>query len=105
VLLTVVCIWVVVWENIVRARYGQFVYKDQVLLFSTFSFWFALENYCRVVVIGFCFHCLTPLELELIELVEVYQTMLTWYSAELFPLFIVLVLLFTVVVVVNFFFN
>ena len=66
----------VIWENVTRARYGQFVYKDQVLLFATFSFWFFIENYFRLIVIVFCFHSLMPLETDLIELVEVYQGLL-----------------------------
>lgn len=77
----------VVWENTTRARYGQFVYKDQVLLFATFSFWFFLENYFRVVVIAFCLHSLVPLEAELIELVEVHQCLTRWINiAVLTPL-------------------
>lgn len=75
----------VIWENITRARYGQFVYKDQVLMFSTFSFWFFLENYMRLIVIVFCTHSLVPLEAELVELVEVYQTLTRWISVGVLP--------------------
>lgn len=105
VLLFLICLWIVVWENIVRARYGQFVYKDQVLVFSTFSFWFALENYSRLIVIIFCFHCLAPLDLDLVELVEVYQTLMSWYTTDILPLMLLLVLIFSLTLLNNFFFN
>ena len=36
------------------------------------------------MVVIFCFHCLTPLELELVELVEVYSALLVWYAADIF---------------------
>lgn len=91
----------VVWDNVIRARYGQFVYKDQVLLFSTFSFWFFLENYTRAIVMIFCFHCLTPLELELVELTEVYQSLLVWYTADVLPLLLLLVFSFFLVTTIN----
>lgn len=85
----------VVWENVTRARYGQFVYKDQVLLFATFSFWFFLENYTRIIIIVFCIHSLIPLEAELFELVEVYQTLTRWVSSSiLLPLCILTLTLF-----------
>jgi hypothetical protein len=90
----------VVWDNVIRARYGQFVYKDQVLLFSTFSFWFFLENYTRAIVMIFCFHCLTPLELELVELTEVYQSRFVFYKAHL-PLLLLLVFSFFLVTTIN----
>lgn len=81
---------VVIWENITRARYGQFVYKDQVLLFATFSFWFFLENYIRAIVIIFFLHCLVPFEAELLELVEVNQAFLAWVSATQTPALLLL---------------
>jgi hypothetical protein len=105
IVLFTVCTLSVVWDNVIRARYGQFVYKDQVLLFSTFSFWFALENYSRFIVMGFCFHCLTPLELELVELVEVYQSLLIWYTADILPLLLFLVFIFFSAITLNSFLN
>lgn len=79
---------VVVNENTVRARFGQFVYKDQVLLFATFSFWFSIENWSRLIVVFFCFHCLTPLELELIDLVDIFSGLSSWAAANLLPFWI-----------------
>jgi hypothetical protein len=105
VFLFLTCCLIVIWENVVRARYGQFVYKDQVLLFSTFSFWFALENYSRLIVIIFCFHCLTPLELELVELVEVFQSVVCWYTAEILPCLIALSIVLVLIIFLNFFLN
>lgn len=90
VLLLLFSAMAVIWENVTRARFGQFVYKDQVLLFATFSFWFFIENYFRLIVITFCFHSLMPLEAELIELVEVYQSLMRWVSVTLLPGLLVL---------------
>lgn len=53
----------------------------------------------------FCFHCLAPLELELVELVEVYSALLVWYSVDILPLTILMVSLFALALLVNFFFN
>lgn len=101
IILFLLSLLIVIWDNIVRARYGQFVYKDQVLLFSTFSFWFSLENYIRLIVIFFCFHCLSPFELELVELVEVYGSLLVWYSGDMLFLLMALVLIYTLTLALN----
>jgi hypothetical protein len=92
----------VVWDNVIRARFGQFVYKDQVLLYSTFSFWFSLENYARLIVIGFCFHCLSPLELELLELVEVYSALQQWCTVSLLPITLLLATIMLSVTLLNY---
>jgi hypothetical protein len=65
----------IVYENIIKSRYGQFLFKDQVLLFSTFSYFFFLQNYVIIVIFIFFFHSLVPLEIELFELVEIYSTL------------------------------
>jgi hypothetical protein len=39
VLLFAVSLFVVIWENSMRARLGQWVYKDQVLLFASLTFY------------------------------------------------------------------
>lgn len=101
VILLVLSIMVVIWENVSRARFGQFVYKDQVLTFATFSFWFFLENYFRVIVILFCFHTLTPLEADLIELVEVYQSLTRWLSVTILPAFLLMSLTLGMAVLLN----
>lgn len=80
----------VVWENVTRARYGQFIHKDQVLLFSTFSFWFFLENYFRAIVVIFCIHSLCPLEIDLLETVEVYQLVTRWLVTTILPTLVIL---------------
>jgi len=100
-----VSLLIVVWENVIRSRYGQFVYKDQVLAFSTFSFYFSMENYFRLILIVFCFHCLTPLELELIDLVEIFQTLMVWYTTELLPAFMILTFATGMALVLNFYMN
>ena len=84
-LLLLFSLMAVIWENVTRARYGQFVHKDQVLLFATFSFWFFLENYFRVIVVIFCTHSLCPLEMELFDTVEIYQSVLRWVVVTTLP--------------------
>lgn len=59
------------------------MYKDTVSLFALFSFWFGLENYVRLLFLVFSSHALTPLEIELMELVEVYQYMSSWFVTQL----------------------
>lgn len=75
----------ILWENVTRARHGQFVHKDQTLLFAAFSFWFFLENYLRVIVVIFCVHSLCPFEIELLETVEVYQMVVRWVVINVLP--------------------
>jgi len=58
-----------------RARFGQYLFKDTATLLALFTFWFGLENYIRLLLFVFASHALTPLEAELLELVEVYQYM------------------------------
>jgi hypothetical protein len=76
-------LFVVFFELTLRSRFGQFVYKDTASLFALFTFWFGLENYIRLLLLVFSSHALTPLEIELIELVEVYQYMSSWLVTQL----------------------
>jgi len=76
-------LFVVFFELTLRSRFGQFVYKDTVSMFALFTFWFGLENYVRLLLLVFSSHALTPLEIELIELVEVYQYMSSWLVTQL----------------------
>jgi len=78
-----ISLFVVFFELTLRSRYGQYVYKDTVTLFALFSFWFGLENYIRLLLLVFASHALTPLEIELLELVEIYQYMSSWFVAQL----------------------
>ena len=96
---------IVVSENVVRARNGQFVFKDQVLLFTTFSFWFSIENWCRVIVVAFCFHCLSPLELELVELSDSFLSLQLWYTTKLIPAFLIVVVVYVALFILNFSLN
>lgn len=73
--LLVISLFVVFFELTMRSRFGQFLYKDAASLFALFTFWFGLENYIRLLLLVFSSHALTPLEAELMELVEVYQYM------------------------------
>jgi hypothetical protein len=92
-------------ENMIKSRYGQYVFKDKILLFSAFSYWFFLQNYMYIVVIGFCFHCLTPLEIEIFELVEVFSSMINWISfLWLFNLLLISFILF-LILLINFCLN
>lgn len=76
-------LFVVFFELTLRSRFGQFVYKDTASMFALFTFWFGLENYIRLLLLVFSSHALTPLEIELIELVEVYQYMSSWLVTQL----------------------
>ena len=61
-----------VWENILRARSGAYVYKDLVLLYATFFYVYSLERYMQLIQIVFFCHCLSPLEVDLMDSVEVF---------------------------------
>jgi len=61
-----------VWENLLRARSGAYVYKDLVLLYATFFYVYSLERYMQLVQIVFFCHCLAPLEVDLMDSVEVF---------------------------------
>lgn len=39
----------------------------------------------RLIIVFFCAHSLIPLEAELLELVEVYQTLMSWVSSTALP--------------------
>jgi hypothetical protein len=86
VFLFVLALCVCVWENSMRARLGQWAHKDQVLLFASLSFFWSMDNYVRAIVIIFCLHGLTPLEVELFEMVEVGSVLMVWWSSQVFPL-------------------
>lgn len=60
------------WENILRARSGAYVYKDLVLLYATFFYVYSLERYMQLIQIVFFCHCLAPLEVDLMDSVEVF---------------------------------
>ncbi len=81
--LLVLSLFVVFFELTLRSRFGQFVYKDTASTFALFTFWFGLENYIRMLLMVFSSHALTPLEVELLELVEVYQYMSGWFVTQL----------------------
>jgi hypothetical protein len=105
VILLLFSVLIVAWDNIIRSKLGQYVFKDLVLLNATFSFWFGLETYARLVVIVFCFHCLTPLELELVELIEVHQTLVIWYTLQIIPSLLVISLCYLLILHINYSLN
>lgn len=49
----------------------------------------------------FCLHSLVPLEAELIELVDVYQTLTRWLSSSMLPGFLLLTLTLAFAVLLN----
>lgn len=61
-----------VWENVLRSRSGAYVYKDLVLLYSTFFFVYTLERYFQLIQVVFFCHCLAPLEADLMDSTEVF---------------------------------
>jgi len=66
-------LFAITWENKLRAQFGgAWVSKDQTLINATFFYIYALERYILVVLFIFFSHCLTPLESELMDSVEVF---------------------------------
>ena len=86
----ITCIIIIIYENLFKSKYGQFLFKDQLLLFSTFSYFFFFQNYIFLIIIFFCMHCLTPLEIELFELIDYYNSLFSWCSYSLFPCLILM---------------
>lgn len=72
-------------ELAARARYGHYLYKDTASLLAAMAFWLHIDNYVRAVWLILAFHALTPLEIDLIELVEAYHTAAAWLAAEILP--------------------
>lgn len=105
ILFIVICVLSIINENIVKSKYGQYVIKDKILLFSTFSYWFFLQNYVFLVIIVFCFHCLTPLEIELFEMVEVYNNLLNYSSIFFLFNILLFLLLLVLTIIINFIIN
>lgn len=105
VIIFLFCVKVIVWDSLLRSKYGQWIYKDQVLILSTFNFWYQIENYCRIIIIGFCIHCLTPLESELVDLVDVFQNILVWYTSDILPTTLCISIIMLLIYLVNFFIN
>ena len=48
------------------------MYKDLVLLYATFFYVYSLERYMQAIQIVFFCHCLAPLEIDLMDSVEVF---------------------------------
>ncbi len=61
-----------VWENLLRARSGAYVYKDLILAYATFFFIYSIERYMQLIQVVFFCHCLSPLEADLMDSVEVF---------------------------------
>ena len=66
-------LFAITWENKLRAQFGgAWVSKDQTLVNAIFFYLYSLERYTLVVLVTFFTHCLTPLESELMDSVEVF---------------------------------
>lgn len=66
-------LFAITWENKLRAQFGgAWVSKDQTLVNAIFFYIYSLERYCLVVLAIFFTHCLTPLESELMDSIEVF---------------------------------
>ena len=96
---------IIIYENIIKSRYGQFLFKDQTLLFSTFSYFFFLQNYILIIIIIFFFHSLVPLEIELFELVDIYNTLQVWLFYNLIINLFIIFIVFLLVLLINFYIN
>jgi len=66
-------LFAITWENKLRAQFGgAWVSKDLVLVNAIFFYLYSLERYTLVIFVVFFSHCLTPLEAELMDSVEVF---------------------------------
>jgi hypothetical protein len=73
VVLLVLGLFAVTWENKLRAQFGgAWVSKDVVLTNAIFFYLYSLERYTLVIFVVFFSHCLTPLEAELMDAAEVF---------------------------------
>ena len=105
IFLLTLSIVIVITENSVKSKFGQFLLKDRLLLFSTFSYWFFLENYVFIVFIGFFFHCLVSLESDSFELVNIYSSLMEFFNSLFLPVFAILSTLAFFLLLINFFLN
>lgn len=101
VVLLVLSAMVVCWDNIVRSRFGQFVYKDQILMFSAFAFWFGIDWWSRLIILVFFFHCLVALEADLFETSEPFLGLLSWATCHLLAFFIIFYIVYGLLFWVN----
>lgn len=68
-------LFAITWENKLRAQFGgAWVSKDLTLVNAIFFYIYSLERYCLVIFVIFFSHCLTPLEVELMDSAEVFAT-------------------------------
>jgi hypothetical protein len=65
---------VVYFDLLLRSRVGQYVVKDLTVALAAFTFILGQENYMRVILLVFCLHNLLPMEMDLMETIEVYQS-------------------------------
>ena len=83
----------------------NFYLKIRLYFFLLFHIFFFLQNYVLIVVIFFFFHSLVPLEIELFELVDVYNTLQVWLFNNLLFNLLLLLLVFILILLINFFIN
>ena len=91
----------VVAELTTRARAGHFVHKDTLSLLAAAAFWVHLDNYVRALLLVLSFHALTPLEIDLLELVEIYHSCASWLVCEIVPPFLLISLAHTLTLGLN----
>lgn len=92
---------VVYYDLLTRARVGQYVMKDLNVAAAALTFIWGLENYVRLILLVFCLHNLLPLEIDLMELIEVYQAWGAWLTNELLVASMGVVLLLALTYILN----
>lgn len=85
---------VILFEPTLRARAGQFVYKDFVSMAAALTFWLGMENYIRALLVVFFLHGLLPLEVDLLEQTELLLAYSSWITLEVLPGCLILAALF-----------
>lgn len=79
------CAVVAMLDGFVGAGAGSGSPVDGEAAASAATFWLWAEAYARVVVVGFCLHCLTPLEADLAELGSAFGELSDWATNRLGP--------------------
>lgn len=69
----------VTMENVGRANSGFFVSRDRQLGLWAVTFWSGMDNYFRIVILGFFAHSLAPMWVDMAESTSSYAFILGAY--------------------------
>lgn len=83
VLLFTFCLTFIWAEHVLRSRFGQFTYKDQVAFYGALGWLNLMNNYFRLLFAIFSLHALVPLEADLIEQSESLFLCINYFSVTM----------------------